>query len=334
MYWNINEILPYQRNFNLIDSERSIGKTYTTEKFLIKKCMENSLQFVYIVRTKTEKDKGALQKGLAKVLANEYPSIGFEPTVDTLSVKGSKQPIALCLALSEYSKIKKDSFPLVKYIMFDEYILDVNDRRSYFNGWDEPDIFLNIYHTIDREEDRVICFLLGNTISFYNPYHMHPAFNIPKVEKGQIWTSENVLFQWAVADEELKRKKSTCKFLRMIQNTEYGEYAYNGDYNGDNENFIEGLNKNCKYMFTFTYGENFGIYKDYTTNIVYISSKYDPYCKIRYTINPNDHTETSRLINKNIPHIKYVSRMYRIGNVRFENMKVKLMFEPVIIKML
>jgi len=62
MYWNINEILPYQRNFNLIDSERTIGKTYTTEKFLIKKCMENSLQFVYIVRTKTERIRESYKK--------------------------------------------------------------------------------------------------------------------------------------------------------------------------------------------------------------------------------------------------------------------------------
>lgn len=40
LHWNIYEILPYQRNFNFINSERSIGKTYTTEAYVIDKCIQ------------------------------------------------------------------------------------------------------------------------------------------------------------------------------------------------------------------------------------------------------------------------------------------------------
>lgn len=62
LHWNIYDILPYQRNFNLINSERSIGKTYTTEAYVIDKCIKNHVEFVYISRTKRLKEKGALRR--------------------------------------------------------------------------------------------------------------------------------------------------------------------------------------------------------------------------------------------------------------------------------
>ena len=50
-YWDIGEILAYQRNFNFINGERSIGKSYTTLKFMIKKAIQTGCEFVYIVST-------------------------------------------------------------------------------------------------------------------------------------------------------------------------------------------------------------------------------------------------------------------------------------------
>ena len=40
MYWNINEIMSYQRNFNFINGARSIGKTYTTLKYCYRRAIE------------------------------------------------------------------------------------------------------------------------------------------------------------------------------------------------------------------------------------------------------------------------------------------------------
>ena len=60
IHWNIYDVLPYQRNFNLINSERSIGKTFTTLFYFIDKCITKKLEFVYITRTKEEKQENAL----------------------------------------------------------------------------------------------------------------------------------------------------------------------------------------------------------------------------------------------------------------------------------
>ena len=39
--------------------------------------------------------------------------------------------------------------------------------------------------------------------------------NYLKIEKGKIWTSDNVLFQWAVASDELKEVKSKSKLSKF-----------------------------------------------------------------------------------------------------------------------
>ena len=337
-YWDINKILPYQRCFNLINGERSIGKSYTTEKFLIKRALNKDEEFVYLVRTQDEKKNGVLEKAFEKVLQNEYADYQIESTKDEMTLvidteeTEEKKTLGYCIALSEAIKIKKRSYPNVKYIMFDEYMLELKHGTSYVNGWNEPDLFLNIYHTIDREEDRVICFLLGNNTSFYNPYHLHPAFKIPTINKGEIWYNENVLFQWAESTTELAKEKSKCKFLKMIDKTEYGQYAKNGDYVDDNVNFIMKRTQSARHLFNLAYeGTIYGVWNDNKLGRIFIDDKYDPSCHISYALTLDDHTENTMLTrNKNLALLQWLSKNFKLGNVRFVDMKIKVKVEKAI----
>lgn len=339
-YWDINQILPYQRCFNFINAERSIGKTYTTEKYVLDKCIKTGCEFVYIVRTQDEKKKGILGSAFEKVLLNEFPKYNITSTNEDifLNVEHEESDViehitlGYCLALSEAVKIKKRSFPKVKYLIFDEYMLENKQGGQYVNGWKEPDLLLSIYHTIDREEDRVICFMLGNNTAFYNPYHMHPAFNIPNIEKGKIWISENVLFQWAISSNELKEQKLKCKYLRMIDNTDYGKYAKNGDYVDDNYNFIEKLTTTARYMFTLEYDSNkFGVYSDMKNGVIYISDKVDPSCILNYALTVDDHKENTLLTrSSNLTQLKWLSQQFKLGNVRYVSMDIKIKCEKAI----
>ena len=338
-YWDIGKILAYQRNFNFINGERSIGKTYTTIKFCINRAITRGQEFVYIVRTQYEKLNNALELALQKVLMNEFPELNIKfttekATVTTENENGQKTTITLayCLALTEAVKIKKMSFPNVKYMIFDEYMLEENRNTRYVDGWREPDLLLNIYHTIDREEDRVIVFMLGNNTSFYlNPYHRHAAFNIPKIDKGKIWTSENVLFQWAEATEELKQEKSKSKFIKMISDSEYGQYAAKGEYINDVTDFVEIRPNSARPYFTILYeSEKYGIWYDAKTGYVFIDDRYDPSIPSIYALTLADHTEDTVLVNKaNSNCIKWLSKMYKLGNVKFTSMKIKAKAEQM-----
>lgn len=337
-YWNIKQYLPYQRCFNLINSERSIGKTYTAQGFFLERAIQKGEEFVYIVRTQDEREKGVFGKTFAKVVAKEFSDYQIDFTKDecTLSIENGdaviKQDLGHCIALSEATKAKKLNFPNVKWLMFDEYIVDEKERTAYVNGWNEPDLLLKIYHTIDRERDYVVCFLLANNITFYNPYHMHKAFNIPHVEKDKVWLNENVLFHWVSASLQLKQEKAKCKFLRMIESTDYGAYAKNGEYINDNVNFIMGRTPNSNYVFTIEYsGEKFGIWQDTKIGIIFVDSKTDPSCPISYALTIGDHKENTLLTkSRNNNLLMWLSTNFKRGNVRFIDMRIKVKAEEAI----
>lgn len=330
-YWDINKILRFNRCFNFINGERSIGKSYTTQKFIVGRAIKRGQEFVYLVRTQDEKKHGILAQAFEKVLISEYKNYNIESNNDEMYLNietetgKERKTLGYCIALSECVKIKKRSFPNVKYLMFDEYMLEKNQAITYVNGWKEPDLFLNIYHTIDREQDKVICFCLGNNTSFYNPYHLHKAFNIPNIHKGEIWKSNNVLFEWATSSKELKDEKNKCKFIEMLNGTDYGTYANDGNYIEDNINFIMQRSKNAYLLFTITYNSiTYGVWCDNKIGIVFISDKYNPACKLNFALTLADHTENTFLTKANTSHLlKWLSKQFKLGNVRYENMIIK-----------
>lgn len=327
-YWTPHQILPYQRNFNFINGERSLGKTYNTEIFLLDKALNKTVEFVYICRTMIEKEEWVFRDAFDKVINNEFPEINFDFTKDLLTVDGVV--IGHCIALSEAMKIKRKSYPKVMYTLMDEYMLEQWQNKSYVSGWKEPDLFLSIYHTIDREEDRVKCFLLGNNTTFFNPYHMHSAFNIPEgIERGQIWKSKNVLYQWAVSSDELKELKKNVGFLEMIDGSAYGDYAKNGNYSDGGNQFIMKRSAKADYVFSFVYNDNiFGVWRDFNAGIVFIDKKFDPSFKRVYALTLSDHTENTLLTKgKNISVLKWLSKMYKLGVVRFTDNRVKALSE-------
>ncbi len=325
-YYNITSILPYQRNFNFINSERSIGKTYSALMFLIQRALTKNEEFIYIVRTQKEKEGGALESATEKVRFEQFPDYDFSCDAECLYIGHgeNKRVLARCIALTEASKTKNRSYPLVKWILFDEYLLDAFSDR-YIAGWKEPDLLLKLYHTVDREQDKVVCLFLGNSISFYNPYHLHPAFSIGKTEKGGIWKSENVLFQWAEAPEELKAKKAKCKFLKMIEDTEYGKYAKNGEYAEDRVELIEKRPKSAKHRFNIiSDSEIFGVWFDNSTNVYYVDNKYNLNAGFTYAATLNDHTPETRILQRggNMDVILF-AEAFKAGRGRFCSMPIQ-----------
>lgn len=332
-YWNINEILRYQRNFNLINSERSIGKTYTTQKWVVERCLKVKRQFAMIVRTQDEKKKGAFKQAFEKVERNEFPDNEFAWDTETLCIDG--EIIGWCFALTESQKLKKRSFPNVDYMIFDEYMIEAGSSASYIKGFKEPDLLLSIYHTVDRDEDRVKVFMLGNNTSFYNPYHLHPAFNVQPIKRGNIWKSANVLYQWAEATEYVKAKKGKSKFGEMIAGTDYGTFANLGEYIEDEESFIAKHDSGANYYCTIKVnGFDFGLYADQQKGLMYVSEKVDPSCKLTYALTLDDQSENVFVTRIKSAHMDRFAKVIRMGLLRYESMLIKKACEKAIQKLL
>ena len=337
-YWDIGQVLSYNRCFNFINGPRSIGKTYTTEKFCIKRALEQNQQFFYIVRTQYEKLNHAMEDGLSKVVLREFGDyeIDIDNGLCTIKEDGKRRTLGYCLAISESAKIRRKSFPLGKWLIFDEYMLAPEDSGGYINGWQEPDKFLSIYHTIDREENRLVCFMLGNNTTFYNPYHMHKAFNIPRVAPGKIWASKNVLFQYALPSDELTREKSDSEFLKMIQDTDYAKYAISGEYTDTNSSDIMQLTGECKLTFLFSYmGETFGCWRLENEGLCLISKKFDPSCPFHYALTTSDRQENTIFTKeRRNAHLQFMSRAFKYARIRYDSLETKSKTEKAIIMLL
>lgn len=334
-YWNPQKLLPYQRHFIFVNSIRGCGKSYTLQWFLLKKAIREKKQFMFLVRTQDEIKSSAFQSSFEKVCAVEYPEYDFVWNKDQLNLQEDdkiQRPLGFCRPLSAAVKVKKQSFPNVYYAMMDEYMLEPKDQDKYVKGWHEPDAVLSIYDTIDRDEDRLYMFLLGNNTCFYNPYHMHPAFRIPETKEGDLWMSDNVLFQFYRPSEFLANKKKNSKFRKMVENTEYGKYANQGIYVGDNNDFIKEKTKNASYvMKIIANGVDYGVWSEGKTLI--ISNRFINSYGLNIALTKDDMKEGVNYAKSDYL-IKWMTTKLRKGLVYYESQEIKVRVKPVLEKWL
>lgn len=319
------------------NSERSTGKSYTTQGFLIERFFEKKEKFVYITRTKDEIKNGVFEKAFMKVLNNEFSEHEFEFKGDKLYVvwDGWKEPMGYAVALTEVTKKKKENLDGIRWMLFDEYILDEDNVNGYIGGWKEPELLLNLYHTLDRERDFITVIFLANSIKFYNPYHLHPAFHIRKTEKNKIFKSENVLYLWFTAEENIQQKKNKCKFIKMLKDSDYGNYAVQGEFINDTDTFVRKLTDPAVCNITILCNkEKFGVWV--TENFEYfLSDNYNKQAKNCYALSKKDMTRNSILLTRPIPiPILSISNAFKHGRVYFTSHLVQEKLDDFIRKIL
>lgn len=326
---DIMRLMTYGCNFIMIDAPRSVGKTYSTLKIIIRYCIKNKKEFAYICRTQDEKKKGVMEKAIQKVMQKEFPEIVYVCDTETMvyvDEDEKKVVLAYCLALSESQKIKKYSYPNCRFMLFDEYMLEPGGR--YVQGENEPDLLLSIYHTIDREEDRVTCFMLGNNTNFYNPYHLSLAFRIPYCEEGEIYRGNNVVFARLKRSDELREEKSTSKFINMIQGTDYGNFAECGQYNDSDSGFIHERTPSARLYIGIQYnGTLYGLWYDPTIRIMYIDDKINPTFKYIYAATDKDISET---VARHKGTTAMIHDLFLKGRCRFTTPTIRAKFSPCI----
>lgn len=335
-YWDPGRILPYQRTFNFINGPRSIGKTYSLLKWLIKQALKGK-EFVYVVRTQDEKKDMVLEFALKKVLQNEYPSLecGFSSSACMFE----SRTLAHCLALTEAIKVKKRSFPNVHYMVFDEYTIEKGTGR-YINGFQEPELFINLYDTIDRRENRVKCFFMGNNTSYYNPYHLYPLFGMPHdvdfVDEGNIWTNATTLFERALPSEELMEEFEDNAFVKAVSTTRYGEYAVGGVYADDKFRPVQPLGPKSIYRATVhTPGGVFGMYTDPIEQKLIFSSKVDSKYPIKFSLSRDGIKDGFPFITPNYDAYKaLLKRAAGDCSIVFDSMAVKSQIEQDLYKII
>lgn len=247
MYYDYHKILSYNCLLNFIIGERGVGKTFGITDFVTSKFIKDKSEFAFIRRYKSE---------LKEVVPNFFDSIKSQEKYKDVKLysKGDKfycndKICGYSMTLSTAQKLKSVNFPNVKYIIFDEFIIEEGQRTYYLKN--EVFVFLNLIETIARMRD-VNIFLLGNAGSSINPYFLYFDLTLPYNSDIKLFKDNTILLQY-IKNEEYRQAKKETNFGKLVAHTSFDDYAINNNFINDNKNFIEKKKATSKFKFAFIY---------------------------------------------------------------------------------
>lgn len=197
-YYDVKVINKYNAQYNVIFGKRSNGKTYSVLKQMIEEYAADGSQGAYIRRYR-EDFKGKRGEVLfdalvangevAKATNGKWTGVKYYSDRWYFSkvVEGEDKPVTdnkpFCygFSLAQMEHDKSTSYPLIKTVVFDEFI----SRIGYLP--DEFMLFMNVLSTIIRQRDNVRIYMLGNTVNKYCPYFQEMGLgHVEEMEAGKI----------------------------------------------------------------------------------------------------------------------------------------------------
>lgn len=323
IFYNPAETLSYNFKVNMVCSMRGPGKTFGTLVMLINRFKRYGEQFIYLRRTfeEVKECKDKLFDDIKEKCV--FPNDDLRCEGKTLLCNG--EVMGGVQSLSKAYQVKSVAWPKVKWILFDEFIIEDTKISRYLPS--EPLKLEGYMETVGRlRELRVI--MLGNMATKANPYFdyykLWPKANT-KVQRNRergvllhLWDSE--------AFKELKRQTDMAK---LVEGTAYGDYMLGNSPFMDNDTFIGKPEGYLDYVVTYRFnGVEMGQWYSRAQGLYYISGQSDPSTKKVFAFDTESHAPNLIFIKsmRNHPNIKQLRYAFDNGLVRFENLTIKLAF--------
>ena len=330
-YYSFQSLVSRNATYNFVVGGRGLGKTYGAKLMAIRDYIKNGAQFIYLRRYKTEL---STRTTFFSDIAVEFPGYSFRvrgheaqiTTGDPEDKKCHWETIGFFMALSSAQSRKSVSYPRVRKIIFDEFILE-DGALHYLPKEDE--ILNNLYSTIDRWDDRVKVFFLANSVSIMNPYFM--AYDI---EPNQEWVTRASGFIVAhfPDSEKFNSQVLTTKFGRFIAGTEYANYAV-GNVFKDNHSFMVAKKESEAYYYcsietklgVFSVWADLGRLKPQQ----YFIQESRPKKEVIYTLQPELMDTGKIYVTYSDKLLQYLRTAFSQGRVSFDSAKTRNSFIPI-----
>ena len=325
IYYNYNRIISYNAFLNILIGERGVGKTFGASEFVTKEFIKKKKQFVYLRRYKTELSKSLKKFFESLVKEDRFPDHHLTTKGNTFLI--DDEVAGYGMTLSTAQQLKSSNFNDVYYIIFDEFLIEEGQGHYLKN---EVFSFLGLIETIARMRDIKI-FMLANAVSEINPYFLFFDLTLPYNNDIKLFKDGMILLQY-MKNESYREAKSKTKFGRLVANTEYDDYANKNKFSDDNRNFIEHKSGSSKFIFSFIYkGEQLGVWVDYNNGKMYVSRDYTDN-GLCFATTTEDHSPNTMLfsIAKKYNCWNSFIQSFKLGNVFFENVKVKNISKEVL----
>lgn len=322
MYYDYSKIKSYNGFLNFIIGSRGVGKTYGAKKMVVSDFLKNKKQFIYLRRYKTELNTSATTFFDDLINNHEFDGVEFsvKKNKNFFEFKINGEIAGFGIALSTSIILKSTSFPEVSTIIFDEFIID---KGVYHYLQDEVVKFLDLIETIGRLRN-IKVYLLGNAISIINPYFTYWNLSTPYGNEFKR-LKDGLIIIHCPKNEEYECAKKNSRFGKLIEGTEYGDYAISNKWLRDDKTFIEKRSTNSIYWgMIIINGENIGVWRNFEKGIVYLDKHYNVNTKLKLACSVEDHQQNTILasINSN-PILKLILIAYKNGHLRFSSLKIK-----------
>ena len=122
IFYNYDRVISYNAFLNFLIGERGVGKTFGASEFVTRQFIKKGDEFVYLKRYKTDLEKGLKKFFSALIKENKFPNNKLEVKGKTFYI--DEKIAGYSMTLSTAHQIKSSNFPKVKYIIFDEFLIE------------------------------------------------------------------------------------------------------------------------------------------------------------------------------------------------------------------
>ena len=321
-YLNIRGILSYKCTFNFIVGGRATGKTYGA----LSTVLEDNIKFMLMRRTQAQAD-----------LINKPDFSPFKPVCDdkhieitTASVSKynakfmlDDETIGYTCALSTIANMRGFDASDVKLLIYDEFIPERHERPIKSEGA----AFLNAYETMNRNRElkgkrplTVLC--LANAFDIANPIFLELGLvgicEKMKAKGQELYINRERGILIALLDKSRisQQKKDTA--LYRVAGGAFADMALANDFSYNDASDIKSRSLK-EYKLICSIGE-ISIYKHKSERKYYISEH-------RTGTAPEYKSDEVGLKRYQKNHGLLLYSAYMRGNVQFENMLTKSLFE-------
>lgn len=321
MYIDISKALSYNCLMNIFIGERGVGKTYSVSKFITNQFIKKQEEFVYIRRYKPELQKALPQFFTPLIDNNEFPNYNLYTQNNKFYCDKKVCGYAFPLATSQ--DLKSTNFNKVKNIVFDEFLIEEGQKKYYLKN--EVFVFLNMIETISRLRD-VRIFLLSNATNIVNPYFSYFNLSLPYNNDFKLF-NDNTILVWYMKNQKYRDYKKSTRMGKLIKGTDFEDYSINNIFTDNDSTFIQKKSSSSKFKFSFyIHNTLYGVWFDNKNNLIYISYDYDPTSPFIFSTSLANHNDNTTYLspNKKYKCWKVLLDNFKLGNVRFENLQIKI----------
>lgn len=338
-YYNFDKIYSFNAVYNFLVGARGLGKTYGAKLKAIQRALKYGEEFIYLRRYKDE-----LKESRASFFADiflEFPDWDFRVNGKYAEASPASERelkpkdrtwtrIGYFMPLSTAQGQKSVSFPLVRTIIFDEFIIEKGMVHYLPN---EAVAFTNFFSTVDRNKDKTRVFFLANSVSIDNPYFIHYKIE-PKPEEEFIRKFDGFMVCHFADSTEFKAGVYKTKFGKFIAESdpEYANYAVGNDFADNHGNLLNYKPSTAGYIYSLeTKSGVFSVWIDWRSHKYYIQEK-RPRQELLFTICPEKMSEGKKLLFYTDKQLQLLRSAFKSEQVYFDKARARNAFLQIFIR--